>query len=555
MKKSILAASYLAALLISPAASQDIRSLHAGYTEPSVTLQPVIEGTWSSDAFPQETLSFEKAGDNFYFLRYSEKGKTSQFEAVFTRLGKVLLLDIFPIVPETIGNALYRTQILPAHSLYRVQLEKDSFRIASLSYGWFHSNILVKGPTVSLTFSGTSTVLTLSTKDLRQFIEQHAEELGFFSDDLLLSRIGAPERTRASSIRTAGRPEVQKDSPVLQRCIPAFPLNDGWLGGDGDISISLPGLRSLWIFGDTFVGGRTRTSRSGARMISNTVAITACAPAGESTIRYFWRDEFSDHPRPIFESFTDRYRYWPCGAFMSDGDLYVPLLKIGPKVGAAPDDIFNFTGLGMSVAKVAHPAEIPPDEWVAELIPWSSALDPDSWGCCMFNAGFLYLFQRGKSETVLLKRLHRDYLENPDGHVEFLLADRTWRTNVQQNDVMVLFRGDVGNTVNYHKDIKKWVMVCGPAFINSKIRVRTAPALEGPWSDEKVIYECPESTPGSPVYDKDNFCYSGREHAQFYDSKTRTMLITYDCNSASFGKLVSNLKTYSPKVLRIRMDR
>jgi len=49
--------------------------------------------------------------------------------------------------------------------------------------------------------------------------------------------------------------------------------------------------------------------------------------------------------------------------------------------------------------------------------------------------------------------------------------------------------------------------------------------------------------------------YGGGEHAQFYDPKTRTMLITYNCNSSSFEKLVSNLEIYSPKVLRISMDR
>lgn len=555
MKKAILALFCLAVFMINPAASQDILALHPAYTEPDAVLLPAIEGTWSSDAFSQDTLSFEKAGDNFYFMRYEEKGNASRFEAVFSRLGKMFLLDIFPVVPDAIGNWFFRKQVLATHSLYRVTLEKDAFRIASLDYGWFHANVLLKGPTISHTFSGADAVLTMSTQELRRFIEQHAEEPGFFEDDLMISRIGAPERANAPSIQTGGRLEIQKGSPVLPECIPAFPLKDGWLGGDGDISIPLPGRRSLWIFGDTFVGERTQTSRAGAPMVSNTVAITACGPAGEPTIRYFWRDGSSDHPRPIFESFTSRYKYWPCGAFMSDGDLYVPLLKIGPKEGAAPDDIFNFTGLGMSVARIAHPAEIPPDKWVAELIPWSGAFDPDAWGGCTFKDDFLYMFERAKSGTVLLKRLHRNHLDDPKHHIEFYSADRTWRTDVQQNNAMVLFRGEAGNAVSYHRDINKWIMVCGPAFINSKIRVRTAPVLEGPWSEEKVIYECPESTPGSPLYDKDNFCYGGREHSQFYDPKTRTMLITYDCNSASFGKLVSNPGIYSPKVLRIRPDR
>lgn len=555
MTKIILAVSCLTALLISPAAPQDILAFQPAYTEPSVVPQPTIEGAWSADVSPHETFAFDKAGDNFYLLRHTEQGKTSEFEAVFTRLGEVLLMDLLPIIPDTIGTSVSRGLILPAHSLFRVKLEKDAFRIAPLGYAWFYSNVLAKGTAVPHTFSGTSVVLTMSTQDLRRFIEQHAKEPGFFSEDLLILRSGAPQRANAPSSLTTPRPETPKISPILQTCAPAFPLKDGWLGGDGDISVPWPGRRSLWIFADTFVGERTRTSRSGADMICNTVAITTCGPTGGWTIGYFWRDAWSAHPRPVFESFTERYEYWPCGAFMNEGELYVPLLKIGPKPGAAPDDLFNFTGVGMSLARVAQVAETPPDQWVVELLPWSRAFDPNSWGCCVSSEGFLYFFERGKSETVVLKRLQRDHLRDPDGHVESFSADRTWRTGDPENDALTLFRGDAGNSVNYHQEIKKWVMVCGPGFLNNKIRIRTAPSLEGPWSAEEVVYECPESTPGSPVYDKDNFCYGGREHPQFYDAKTRMMLITYDCNSANFQKLLTNLGIYSAKVVRIRLDR
>ena len=555
MKKVVLAVFCLAAALISPAAAQDILAFHPAYAEPAAVLQPAIEGTWSVDAFPEQTLSFEKAGDNFYLLRHIEEGRTAEFEAVFTRIGKVLLLDLWPVLPETIGTAVARKQILPAHSLWRVRLEKDSCRIASLGYVWFHSNILVKGPAVPYTFSGTSVVLMTATGDLRRFIEQHAEEPGFFTDDLSISRLGAAGPAGAPSSRPAGRPDLPQESPWLQRCVPTFPLKDGWLGGDGDISIPLPDGRSLWLFGDTLVGARTQTSRSGAKMIPSSVAITACGPAGKSTIQYFWRDPFSKHPRPIFESYTARYKYWTCGAFMSGGDLYVPLLKIGPKPGAAPDDIFNFVGLGMSVARIAHPAEVRPDEWAIELIPWSGAFDPDAWGCWTFKDGFLYVFERGNNGTALLKRLQRDHLEDPDGHVEIFSADRTWGPGAEQSHPMTLFQGDIGNTVSYHPEIKKWVMVCGPSFLNSRIRVRTASVLEGPWSDEKIIYECPEMTPGSAFYEKDNFCYLGREHPQFYDPRTRMILITYDCNSADFSKVIRNPEIYSPKVVRLRLDR
>ena len=109
--------------------------------------------------------------------------------------------------------------------------------------------------------------------------------------------------------------------------------------------------------------------------------------------------------------------------------------------------------------------------------------------------------------------------------------------------------------MRYHADLKQWIMVCGPSFLENKIRIRTAPDLRGPWSEERVIYECPEQTPGSATYDRDNFCYLGREHIQFYDKKSHTLLITYDCNSANFSKLLSNMEIYSPRVLSIPMKK
>lgn len=555
MKKIILAMSCVASLLISSAPAQDILALHPAFTEPSAVLPSMIEGTWGSDLFAQETVSFEKAGDNFYVMRENEQGRTSLFEAVFTRLGETLILDLFPIIPDTIGTSDSRKMTLPAHLLCRVNLEKDALRVASLGYGWFYSNVLAKGADVPHTFSGTSVVLTMPTPELRGFIAQHANEPGFFSDDLLISRKGAPQLPHAPSAPIAARPERPKGGLPVQACLPAFPMKDGWLGGDGDLSVPWAGLRSLWIFADTFVGERTRTSRSGANMIPNTAAVSACGPTAGWSIDYFWRDAGSPHPRPVFESFTERYKYWPCGAFMSEDDLYVPLLKIGPKPGASPADIFNFTGVGMSLARIARAADTRPDQWAVELLPWSQAFDPDHWGCCVLNGGFLYFFERGKNETVVLRRLSLGHLRDPSGHVESFSADRAWRNGDPPDNAMALFQGEPGNSVTYHPETKKWVMVCGPGFLTNKIRLRTAPALEGPWAAEKVVFECPEMTPGSPAYDKDNFCYGGREHPQFYDAKTRSILITYDCNTADFRKGVTNLGIYTARVVRIPLDR
>jgi len=94
-------------------------------------------------------------------------------------------------------------------------------------------------------------------------------------------------------------------------------------------------------------------------------------------------------------------------------------------------------------------------------------------------------------------------------------------------------------------------MICDIKFMDNKIKMRTAPELTGPWSDEITIYEIPETMPGNSSYSKSNFCYAARECIQNYDPKNHVMLITYDINNSSFSEINSNPKIYTPKVVII----
>ena len=47
---------------------------------------------------------------------------------------------------------------------------------------------------------------------------------------------------------------------VAAICVPSFPYDDGWLGGDAAYSIRLSDTRSIWLFGDSFVGDPGRNT-------------------------------------------------------------------------------------------------------------------------------------------------------------------------------------------------------------------------------------------------------------------------------------------------------
>jgi hypothetical protein len=103
--------------------------------------------------------------------------------------------------------------------------------------------------------------------------------------------------------------------------------------------------------------------------------------------------------------------------------------------------------------------------------------------------------------------------------------------------------------------MKQWVMICDILFMDNKIKMRTAPALTGPWSDEIVIYEIPEVTPGNSLYSESNFCYLARECIQNYDSQNHVMLLTYDINNSNYSEIISNPKIYTPKVITVPLKK
>ena len=98
-------------------------------------------------------------------------------------------------------------------------------------------------------------------------------------------------------------------------------------------------------------------------------------------------------------------------------------------------------------------------------------------------------------------------------------------------------------------------MVCDIKFQGNKIKIRTSSSLTGPWSEAKIVYECPEVTPGTAAYNKLNFCYLSRECIRNYDNKTHTMIITYDVNNFDFSEIKSNPRIYTPKIIAVSLKK
>lgn len=68
---------------------------------------------------------------------------------------------------------------------------------------------------------------------------------------------------------------------------------------------------------------------------------------------------------------------------------------------------------------------------------------------------------------------------------------------------------------------------------------------------DRSAYFKPEQTPRQPGYDHRHFCYLARTHSTFYDSRSRKLLLSYDCNSTEFLHAAGSDFIYIPRVLNL----
>lgn len=553
MKINLLLCIYSFCIL-STAYSQRIFSLHPLFTEQDAVLITNLEGRWSIPDFDM-TVSFHKAGDNFYLLKYGMETNPSTFEAVFVKIENELYLDLNGVMPDSLGDEDYRNKFVAVHSLYKIRMNKDTLQLYETNYSWFYNYALKNNMSFKYEWVENAMLLTDKTDDLQSFIAEHNNDQGIFENPISLigNHVDATENAKLTNHAS----ESQSSTIISQTCVPEFPLKDGWLGGDGDVSIPINATTTLFIFSDTWVGTKNQHNRMdpGMGMVSNSVAIETCMPNGETQVKYFWNNMHSENPEPIFKSYTKRYKYWVPGAFMINDILYVLLEKVGPKLGASPNELFNFSLLGFTLAKISNPTDVP-NQWNIEYIPLPDFGNPFmAIGPHVKLNNYIYFFISRFDKAQVLVRKRLDFIDNTKKPFEYFALNKTWKEGLNTNDMDTIVKGFRSTTVNYHPEMKQWVMICDIKFMDNKIKIRTAPELTGPWSEEEVIYEIPEVTPGNSSYIESNFCYLPRECIQNYDSEKHVMLLTYDINNPDFAKINANPKIYTPKVITIQLKK
>jgi hypothetical protein len=347
------------------------------------------------------------------------------------------------------------------------------------------------------------------------------------------------------------------------RCLPGFPDQDGWYGGDGAYSIKLDKEYTLWLFGDTFAANDVgRKDRIGMDVVLGaTLAISTCSDNAEFKIKYYLKKKNSE----FISAFGEDEWLWPQDPFMIGKILYIPLLI----VAAAPEEKapFNFKITGHKMAQIEYNPSIDPNEWSIKYIDLTSAVPKSIIALATTSVVLqdyvyfypLYSYEKGKVSSTgnILARIPISKLNSPAGAIEYLHNDGSWDRELKPQFVKIVLDAGVSElSVRYHDDDKKWLAVYSSAGNKGReILYQSADALEGPWSEAVVLIAgVPEVDPLSPLYDKNNFCYAGKEHIEFAGG--RDLIVTYVCNSVEdFQNKTSfirkNLFLYRPIVRKV----
>jgi hypothetical protein len=347
------------------------------------------------------------------------------------------------------------------------------------------------------------------------------------------------------------------------QCLPVFPDKDGWYGGDGAYSIKLGGERTLWLFGDTFVANEEgRKDRVNMDVIlGTTLAISTCSATNEFKIKYYLKKE----NKKFVSSFGENEWLWPQDPFIVNSVLYIPLIAV-----TATDkkgELFNFKITGHKIARIKNFTATDPYKWSMDYINLTPAIPPEitafaTTSVVHDNYVYFYPFYAYSKDAVnvlgnILVRIPAGRIDNPVGAVEYFSKEGIWQNKLNPETVKVVLNAAVSElSVRYHASDKKWMAV----YLNTtnkgdKLLYQTAEKPEGPWSEPKILGEpIPEVDPQSRLYDKNNFCYAGKEHIEF--SRNKNLIVTYVCNSSEDPQqrtsfIRRNLFLYRPVVQQV----
>jgi hypothetical protein len=325
-----------------------------------------------------------------------------------------------------------------------------------------------------------------------------------------------------------------------------FQRTDGWTGGDGAYSVPIGKDRTLWMFGDSWIGAIEDGRRIRSRMVNNTFAWQSLKDPNEP-LRFIW-SQHEGEPAAVLRPDSREDWYWPGCAELIDGKLYIFCKVVRRREEGAPG--FQFDWFADELLQIANPVD-EPTAWRIERRARIPEAAPRLGVACIVDGEYLYAYG-----------LHREKARKPF-HSPLAVA-RIKRKSLAAMDMTAWqFRTSAGwsdapkDLATLYADAPPEMTVCRLRGIDGLLAVYTAYGLggdimarhagrpEGPWSRPVRLYRCPEVT------DK-LLLYGAKAHPELATADGQ-LILTYCRNIGSLTEHVRRPDIYVPQGVEVRL--
>ncbi|MBI1226631.1 MAG: DUF5005 domain-containing protein [Bacteroidetes bacterium] len=301
-----------------------------------------------------------------------------------------------------------------------------------------------------------------------------------------------------------------------------FTRYSGWTGGDATYSVPLPDGRTLWMFGDSFIGtvnpNRTRPNspfkrnafvvQDGDEMTTLTGGATAFVEPAEAG---WW--------------------YWP-GHGISHGDTLQVILFGFKSTGSgawdfayASVDIATFSLPDFQLLSIERKITDPPTNYGAAILQ---------------DDGYLYLY--GSEKQGFSKFLHTARVPGDNLNGEWEYFDGTgWTTDPSQS---ARHFANVSDEFAVFKSGDRYYLLTQHHILGGEIYLYDSDNPVSGFSNKKLLYCTPQTGVNG------QFTYNAFAHPQF--SQGGELLVSYNVNTNNFADLFKNADTYRPFFVRVK---
>ncbi len=316
----------------------------------------------------------------------------------------------------------------------------------------------------------------------------------------------------------------------------------GVTGADGSISIDLKDGRSLFMWGDCFIGDvidNKRPEKTSPLVMGNVFTVLK----GDSIQTYFkgTREKPQSWLQPEAKKDTVCW-YWPGHGFVRDGILHLFMSEF---YKSKENDMFGFTyitcdyfRLNAETFEVIDKQNFP----AANIngVHYGHAVIDD--GKYIYNYGTLADSTGFATVHVARAQIENNTLQNWEYY-----TGNGWSLNAKESQPLEGIKTSVSEQFNMFKLNGKYVLVTQTRDRENHVFSAISDTPEGPFYNEKKIFSVTE-----PLEEKKMITYNTMVHPQFQD-KGR-ILMCYNVNCLEFFDLYKDATLYKPRFFWMPID-